>query len=90
MSNCVAPDSHTHQPMRSMHAVLPVSGHNRGKCTTPNRTDLSGTPLVVHPLHKQRQKKRNCSHVSATQAVFSYTHFSAKIIRTGTVLHSTC
>lgn len=57
----------------AMHAVLPVSGHDRGKCTTPNRTDLPGTPLVVHPLHKQRQKKRNCSHVSCTREVLTHT-----------------
>lgn len=82
MSNCVAPDNLTHQAIGSMHAVLPVSGHNRGKCTTPNRTDLLGTPRVVHPLHKQKQKKHSCSHVSAnTGGTRAHAHFGAKIIR---------
>lgn len=61
-------------------ANLAVSSINRSlKCTAPNWTSLSGTPLVVHPPHRQRQKKRNCSHVSTTKA---YSHLlAAKIIR---------
>lgn len=51
---------------------LAASCNNRSlKCTTPNWTSLPGTPLVVHPSHRQRQKKRNCSHVSTTKA---YSH----------------
>lgn len=29
----------------------------------PDWTSLSGTPLVVHPPRRHKQKKRNCSHV---------------------------
>lgn len=39
----------------------------------PHWTNLSGTPLVVHPPLRQRQEKRNCSHVSTTKGVFTRT-----------------
>lgn len=35
-------------------------------CTTPTVINLTGTPLVVHPLQRHR-KKRNCSHVLTTK-----------------------
>lgn len=33
------------------------------KFAAPDWTSLSGTPLVVHPPRRHKQKKRNCSHV---------------------------
>lgn len=65
---------------RSRHITLTLSKTQQTdltvcslECTAPNWTSLSGTPLVVHQPHRQRQKKNSTSSHLSTPGVDTHT-----------------